>query len=236
MTLNTPKALLKVGTKTILGHILDKVFQVDNISNIYIISNHRFYESFNNWLKSAKLGEKIEILDDGTTSNEDRLGAIGDINFALKTKKIDDNLLILGSDNLFEFNLKKFVEFGEAKKPFASLALYDVKDIKKARLYGIAVLKKGSDEIEDFEEKPETPKSTLAATAIYYCPKEKTRELDAYLEAGISKDAPGNFVKWLSKKESVYGYVFKEKWFDIGSQESLRKADEEYKKKGEVKC
>jgi len=236
LTLNKPKALLQVGGRTILERVIEELFTLDECEAAYIVSNDKFYKSFCDWVSSESAkkiskGKKVEVLNDSTTSNDDRLGAIGDINFAVSKLAIKDDLLVLGSDNLFGFKLRDFADFALSKRPCASLALYDVKDIKKATLYGIAVLKEGTSEITDFQEKPKEPKSTLAATCVYFYPKEKVSFLTEYMKSGLSKDAPGNFVKWLSTKEKVHGYVFDEKWYDIGDKASLAKADDEYRKK-----
>ncbi len=158
LTLNKPKALLEVGGKNILERVLDSVFTIEECSDIYIISNEKFYNTFDSWVKESPFQKKIKVLNDGTTSNEDRLGAIGDINFVLEKTGILDDFLVLASDNLFGFSLRDFVNFSLSKKPNASLALYDIKDIKRASLYGIAVLKKGTGEIIDFQEKPKNRK------------------------------------------------------------------------------
>jgi len=232
LTLNKPKALLDVGGKTILERVLEKVFELQDCDAIYIVSNEKFYKSLADWVKGISAKVKIEVFDDGTTSNEDRLGAIGDINFVVKKAKINDDCLVLGSDNIFDFDLKNFIKFAKSKSPHASLALFDIKNIEKASLYGIAVMKEKGEEVIDFQEKPKEPKSTLAATAIYYYPKEKVSLLEEYMKGAMTKDAPGNFIKWLRLSEAVYGYVFRENWYDIGDKESLKQADEEFKRRG----
>lgn len=231
LTLNKPKALLEVGGRAILDRVLESVFTVKECDGVYIVTNDRFYDGFLGWLENARYSVKIEVLHDGTFSNEDRLGAIGDINFTIERAKLDSDLLVLGSDNLFDFKMRDFVDFAVLKSPNASLCLYDIKDKRKAPLYGIAVLKRKTGEITDFEEKPKNPKSTLAATAIYYYPREKANLVGEYMKSSLTKDAPGNFIKWLKAKEPVYGYVFKGKWYDIGDKVSLKKADDEFREK-----
>jgi len=236
LTLNTPKALLDVGGKTILERVLIDALSIDICDSACIVSNHKFYQSFCDWVErhtdnGLYLGKKVHVVDDMTTSNETRLGAIGDIHFAVDKLGMDDDLLVLGSDNLFGFDLRYFIDFAVSKSPSASLALYDVKDLKNASLYGIAIIDDAKKEIIDFQEKPENPKSTLAATAIYYYPRIKIASLNEYMKSGLVKDAPGNFVKWLNTKEKVYGYVFTEKWYDIGDIASLEKANEEFRQK-----
>lgn len=236
LTINLPKALLDVGGKSILLRILEKMSGIDGCNEYFLVSNEKFYKSFCSYLirdevKKVMKKRKIKVLNDKTASNETRLGAIGDINFAVESCNIDDDVIVLGSDNLFDFNLAKFIDFAKSKAPSASLALYDIKNIKLAGLYGISMLDKNTNELLDFQEKPNDPKGTLAATAIYYYPKDKLTLLKEYMAAGNSKDAPGNFIKWLKEREKVYGFVFEEKWYDIGDKESLGKADKEYRKK-----
>jgi len=231
LTLNKPKALLEVGGKVILERVLGSIFLIKECDGIYIVTNAKFFAVFKDWVNNKNFGNRINVLNDGTSSNDDRLGAIGDIDFTINKGSIDDDVLVLGSDNLYNFRMRDFVDFAKSKKPCASLALHDVGDLEKARLYGIAVLKEGSSEIIDFEEKPKMPKSTLAATAVYFYPKEKVKLIREYMKSSLTKDAPGNFIKWLKTKEPVYGFVFKEKWYDIGDKESLKKADSEYRRK-----
>jgi len=233
LTLDKPKAFLEVGGKIILERVLEKIFSIKGCNEAYIVTNNRFYRFFVEWTRQttnpAFKDKKIDILNDGTTSNDNRLGAIGDINFVLERRRIDDDIIVVGSDNVFDFDLRTFIKFARSKGEAACVALYDVADIKKASLYGIAVLKNPDGQIEDFQEKPKEPRSTLAATAIYYYPKMKVARFKEYMESGMSKDAPGNLIKWLNNTEKVFGFVFKDKWYDIGDLESLMKADKDYK-------
>lgn len=235
LTLNTPKALLEVGGKTILERVFESIFSVEACTEAIIVSNDKFYPNFCEWVQDMKnkpafSGKNIEVVNDGTTSNDTRLGAIGDIEFAINKYNIEEDMLVLGSDNLFEFDMREFVKFALSKRPSATLALYDIKNLEKASLYGIAVADEKDSRILDFQEKPKDPKSTLAATAIYFYPKEKMEDFKSYMKSDMPKDAPGNFIKWLNTKESVYGYIFENNWYDIGDIDSLNKADAEYKK------
>ena len=232
LTLDTPKALLKVGGKAILERIMENAFSIKDADRAVIVSNDKFYKGFSEWVGGVKgkpfmNGKAIEVLNDGTTSNETRLGAIGDIAFAIDRMKFDDDLLIMGSDNLFEFNLQDFTDFARSKEKHAALAFYDIRDIKLAHLYGIGHVDKDG-AVLDFQEKPKEPKSTLAATAIYYYPKEIVPLFKEYTDSGMSKDAPGNFIRWLISKQKVYGFVFTEKWYDIGDLKSFKIADKLY--------
>lgn len=229
LTLDRPKPLVKVGGQTILERLLRKLEAIKSCDEVYIVTNDKFHGMLVKWVQGRNFSVKIDIINDKTTSNEDRLGAIGDINLVLESAKPKDDVLIVAGDNLFEFDISDFVDFSNKKKS-VGVALFDVKDKKLAQKYGIVSL---DDErkIDDFQEKPERPKSTLASTGIYYLPAEKLELFNEYMGTGLAKDAPGNFVKWVSEKDKVFGYVFTEGWYDIGDKDSLEKADIEYRQK-----
>lgn len=234
LTLDRPKPLVKVGGKTILERLLRKLESIESCDEVYIVTNDKFHGMVEKWLKGKSFSVRISVINDLTTSNEDRLGAIGDIDLVLGKKKPNDDILIVAGDNLFEFSISDFLDKVKKADKFG-VALYDVKDMKLAQRYGIVSLDEDS-HIKGFQEKPASPQSTLASTGIYYFPKKKLSMLEDYMQTAMVKDAPGNFVKWLSEKEKVYGYVFNEGWYDIGDKNSLEKADIEYREKelGEI--
>lgn len=234
LTENQPKPLLKIAEKAIVEHILEKISEIDEIRDVYIITNNKFYSHFSEWVDEykSKTRLKIKVINDGTKSNDDRLGAIGDIDFVIKKEKIKDDVLIVSGDNLFEFGLLG-IYAEHKKKNRAIIALYDVKRLEEAKKFGIVMADENL-KITGFEEKPLIPKSTLASIGIYFYPKNSINKIGQYLKEGNSKDAPGYFIKWLHQREHVHGYVFDSdthKWFDIGSHESLKEADEHYRKK-----
>jgi glucose-1-phosphate thymidylyltransferase len=230
LTLDKPKALLKVGGISMLDRLVRKIELIPSCKRIIIVTNEKFHKSFKAWADSGKLTIETTVINDGTKTNETRLGAIGDIDLVLEESGIDDDLLITGSDNLFEEDLTGFLNFCGAKKPFSSTGLSDIGDKTLAVKYGVCSLDENS-RITDFEEKPSAPRSTLAAVAIYFIPKEKIVKVSEYMKTDLPKDAPGNLVRWLAKSDKVFGYVFKGAWYDIGDIDSLRRADEEFKKK-----
>ena len=229
LTLDRPKSLIKVGGKTILGRLLNKLEGLGYCDEVYIVTNNKFADMVETWVSSRSFSMSVFIVNDMTNSNEDRLGAVGDINLVLEEKGVEDDVLILAGDNLFEFEISEFVSFSREKEKL-SVALFDVKDLTLAQKYGIVMLDKDN-KIEAFQEKPEKPKSTLASTGIYYLPKGKVPLVSDYMKTGLVKDAPGNFVKWTSEQDAAYGYVFTEGWYDIGDKNSLEKADIEYRNK-----
>ena len=231
LTLDKPKPLLPVSGRAIIEYGLDSVEKVNEIDLIYVITNDKFIDHFSKWAKQIKTKKKIIVINDKTLSNEDRLGSVGDIDFAIDDQGIDDDLLVLAGDNLFDFGLKDFIDY--SKKKGTSVVVYDVEDRELAKQYGIVELDKDS-KIVDFLEKPQNPPSTLASTCLYLFRKEDLGLLKKYESEGNKLDKSGDFINWLRKNKDVYGYVPKGKWYDIGDLKSLEEAEQYYKEgKGE---
>jgi len=228
LTLDKPKALIDIAGKPIIEHLINKIIELGSIDEIIIITNHKFYDNFKNWLNNNPQKIKIQIFDDGTTDNENRLGAIGDVIFGLDQAKINDHILWLSSDNIFNFNLKRMSDlFIEKNKDV--IAAYDVKDINEAKKMGVLTADKNG-KIIDFEEKPEEPKSTLCSPGYYIFTSDTIKLFNTYVKEGNPPDKPGDFIKWLYKKKDVYIYTYDrpdDKWFDIGTMETLALAEKE---------
>jgi glucose-1-phosphate thymidylyltransferase len=195
--------------------ILDKVRETD-ADEIHLVTNARFATSFEHWAE----GTDVRVHDDGTMSNEDRLGAIGDIRFV----GLDDDLLAIAGDNLFEFSLREFEAFWRARPGSSCVAVHDVGDRELAKKYGIVEVDE-AERIRGFVEKPDEPPSTLAATATYLFAREHVRLISTYLDKGNPPDQPGNFVAWLHRREPVYAYRFDGSWWDVGDHTQLLAAD-----------
>ena len=226
LTENTPKPLLAVAGKPIIEHIVEKLEHITLINRIYVITNGKFEQHFKNWLAGFESGKAIEIINDGTNNNEDRLGALGDINFIINLKGIDDDFLVVAGDNLFEMPLSDVVNFFKKRKSNV-IVLHDVLDFELAKHYGIVEVRNGI--VANFEEKPKSPKSTLASTGIYMFPKKTVELIKKYVAQGNNADKTGNFIEWLHKRDNVLSYVTDKRWYDIGTVEQLKKADREYK-------
>jgi len=226
-----PKQLLLVAGKPILSYIIEKVAALDSIDEIVVVCNARFFDDFKEWDNSfkhncgSKFNKKITVLNDGTTCKEERLGAIGDICFAISSLNLNDDLLIVGGDNLFVDDLADLMNSFFSKG--SSILLNDVEDFEKAKLYGIAHLDEGG-RIVAFEEKPEKPTSTLASTLIYALQKKDLSLLREVVRLGIA-DRTGDFIRYAAKQRDIYGLPIKGKWFDIGSLEQLNEATEAFK-------
>jgi len=229
LTIDKPKPLLEVGSKTITDRLVEKIGMVKTIDHVYIVTNQKFFPHFEKWAASARRGIKVGVVNDRTLTNETRLGAIGDMELVVREMKVNDDMLVLGGDNLFEFELSAFISFAQGKKG-AAVAVRDVGDFEEAKKYGIVMTDK-ADKVVEFAEKPEQPRSTLAALCVYYFPKETLKLLKEYLDKGLNKDAPGHYISWLSQNYRVYAYKTAGEWFDIGDKRLLELADDIYKKK-----
>lgn len=225
LTIDKPKALLEIKGQTVLGNILKKVEEIPEINEAIIVSNNKFFKQFEEWQRnfSSKSRLKIKVLNDGTQSNDDRLGSIGDLVFAISTEKINENFLAIHGDNLFNFNLKEPFLYFKNKKTNV-VGLYDVANYEKAKQLGNAKIDKNG-KIINFIEKPANPETTLASTGIYFYLCETISLIEDYYSKNKS-DASGNFLEFLFKKVNLYGYIFSHKYqyFDIGTLEALEQA------------
>jgi len=229
--LENPKPLLKVGGEPILDRILDKVARVKGASEVYIVVNNKFFDNFKRWLDGSAHRGKPSLVNDGTDSNETRLGAMKDIELVVDQKAIDDDLLVIAADNLFDFDLTSFLAFTLKHQDGATVALYDIKDLDAAKRYGVVKIDEAS-RVVGFQEKPLKPDSTLVSTGIYYFPKDTLAFIKEYNAKPAQKlDAPGYYISWLAMMNKVYGFTFREPWYDIGDIETYKKVDAAYTKK-----
>ncbi len=235
LTLIQPKALLPIHNTTALDNIIKKISKLKEIDKIYIITNNKFYNKFLDWYNTnhkynSNHRIKIKIINDLTNTNEERLGTIGDINFILEKEKIDDDFLIINSDNLFSFNLEPMLKSFKRKNS-TTIGVFDVKDIKIAKKIGTVKLDQNKKIIYFVEKDPNT-KTTLCSIGIYFFPKKTKEMIKIYIDERNYPDKTGDFIRWLSDKKDVHGHIFTEKegyWFDIGSMETYKKANKTLK-------
>ncbi len=226
LTLKIAKPLLPINGKPMLNFLIDKIEILNKyfpIEDIKIIVNNRFYKSFLAWKKEYNIG--AQIINDGSNSNEERLGATKDMKLAIANQKKD--WLVLGGDNLFEDDLVDFIKFSFKMRPYSSIALYDVKSKKEATRFGVVALNNRK-KIVKFQEKPKKPASTLAASCVYFFPKESVGLLDLFISQYPKNDAAGKYIEWLAEESKVFGYTVGGKWIDIGHQDSLKEAEKEF--------
>lgn len=231
LTENQPKALLPVGGRPILEHLLDKLEEVPSVETVSVVTNERFYSDFKRWSEKRSSLRPLEVISDKTRSNETRLGAIGDLLFVLRKYRFHDDLAVFAGDNLFYSPLAKFFLFAEEHRPYASLGVVDVGERERARRYGVVRID-SEGRIAEFYEKPEDPPSTLASTGVYWFAREHLNLLDRYIREGHNADRPGDYIRWLVEVDRVYAYPFEGVWFDIGDLASYQEADRLMTKKG----
>ncbi len=202
-----------------LDYLLDRIREVEDVEAIHVVTNSRFAPAFSDWAPAG-----VTVHDDGTTSNEDRRGAIGDLAFTIERAGLEgEDLLVVAGDNLVGYSLPEFVGFWRAKGGSA-IAVYEIADADELTRYGVIELD-ADDRVVGFEEKPARPRSNLAATAAYLYRAADLELLARYLAEGNPPDAPGNFVAWLHTRAPVHGYRFTGEWHDIGDARQLLEAD-----------
>lgn len=217
LTENKAKPLLEVQGKPIIDYIIEKIEHCSEIDEIYVVTNEKFYNHFCEWQKERKSKRRIHIINDKTTGNGSRLGAIGDIDYVISTQHVFDDFLVIAGDNLFSFQIAEFIQFYK-KYETTVVALYDTKDKKRiAGRLGCIELDK-TNRVRGFEEKPENPKTTLAATACYLFPQEDLHFIREALEEKHF-DRPGDLIKFIAEKKPVYGFQFAGYWYDVGTHE-----------------
>jgi glucose-1-phosphate thymidylyltransferase len=221
LTLDRPKALLPVGGRPMLEHLLERLEPVEGLAEIYVVTNSKFAGQFRDW--AAGYDGNVQILDDGTGDEESRLGAIGDLGFAIESERIDDDLIVLAGDNLFSASLAPFAEFAR-ERDAPALGVYDVGDLEAIRRYNAIELAEDG-RVTFFHEKPDEPRSTLTGIALYYYPRRLLPLVGQYLAEGNNPDQPGRLVEWLYSRTAVYAWPVSGRWFDIGSKETLEEAD-----------
>lgn len=227
LTENTPKSLLPLNGKPILDYLIEKLEKVSEIDDVYLVTNNKYISNFEQWLETYKGRLKISLLNDMTNSNEERLGAIGDIMLSIDHFGINEDLLISATDAYFEFNLNNFVEYFNLINSDLVLAK-KYENREELKRLGVANLSK-TGTITLMEEKPQEPKSDIAIFATYIYKKETLPLFHLYKSEGRNMDAPGNFVSWLYQQKPVNAFVVEQEIFDIGTVDSYNKADQKTK-------
>lgn len=235
LTDNQAKPLLPVAGRPMIDHVIEKLVgklpaSADPIiDEIHVVTNNKFTPHFTKWAQEhggAYAGRPLRVWNDGTLTNEDRLGAIGDIKFVLDKTKLDDDLIVVAGDNLFSDDLSEYVK--TAREKGILVGVYDVKDLQEIRKYNNLGLDPDG-RITFFEEKPQEPKSTITAIALYHYPRTALPLIHKYIAEGNNPDQPGRLVQWLYPRVPCYTYEIKGQWLDIGSKETYEEAQHQFK-------
>lgn len=224
LTENFPKPLLEVQGKTILDWLIDDMDKTGEIDEYIVISNHKFAEHFNSW--AEKKSQKITVVDDGTSTNETRLGAVCDIQFAIEKLQLDDSMIVLAGDNLLDFSLSTFIKYAVRKNASCIMRYYE-SDFSKLLKCGVVEIDE-NDKILSMTEKSPTPKTNWCCPPFYFYTKKDTKLVKKGIESGCGTDAPGSFIAWLSTVSDVYAMEMPGKRYDIGNLESYEKVKKEY--------
>ena len=231
LTLTQPKPLLKVAGKPMIEHVIDNLATIPHIDHAYVVTNAKFADHFQKWAETYKYPQLrfgFTIVNDGSTDDSNKLGAIGDMHLVLTKYEITDDIIVVGGDNLFSNNLSEFVEFCRQKNA-PLLALYDVGDLEEIKKYNaIEIDEEGR--IVYFEEKPAQPKSTLTGIALYYYPRSSLTLIHQYIAEGNNPDQPGRLVQWLYPRVPFYTWKVPGLWYDVGSIETLEEASRVFSK------
>lgn len=226
LTRNFPKPLLKIGNNTILGRMLDDIDTIPEIDEHIIITNHKFAHIFEDWKKSQSYIKPITIVDDGTETNETRLGAVCDLLYAIGKLNINDDLLVVAADNLLFFSFREFVDFAKEKNS-SCIMCHNQPSIAKLQRTGVVVLDEG-DKVVDMEEKPQKPKSHWAVPPFYIYKKADLPLIRHSVENGCGKDAPGNLAHYMVDNTVMHAWKMSAGRFDIGSPDTYHEACEKF--------
>ena len=224
LTENFPKPLLEVQGKTILDHLIDDIDAMGAVDEYVVISNHKFAHHFENWAKDKP--QKITVVDDGTSSNETRLGAVRDIQFAIDTLSLDDDALVIAGDNLLDFSLTKFIAYAQDKKTSCIMRYFEQSE-QKLHKCGVVEIDE-NDRILSMEEKPAEPKTHWCCPPFYFYTKDDARLVKVGIERGCGVDAPGSYIAWLAGEVPVHAMEMPGRRYDIGNLESYEKVQKEY--------
>lgn len=226
LTRNQPKPLLPVAGKPMLEHVLDNIATIPEIDHGYVVTNEKFESHFVDWAREYQglnLRFGFTIINDHTTDESNRLGAIGDLHLVLTERNLDDDILVIGGDNLFSQDLREFGKYCLEKNAPVT-GVYDVGDLEQIKKYN-AIEVDENQRITYFEEKPQDPKSTLTGIALYYYPKWTLPLIRQYISEGNNPDQPGRLVQWLYPREPFYIWKVPGLWYDVGSIETLEEAN-----------
>lgn len=224
LTKNYPKPLIDINGKKILEWLIDDLEKDKNIDEYILISNHKFIDIFNKWKETRK--ENITIIDDGSITNETRLGAVIDLKLAIDKLNIDDDILVMAGDNVLDFSLDKFINYYKKKNTSVVMRNY-IDEIEKLRKTG--VLELDGDLVIDMEEKPDNPKSHYGCPPFYIYKKEDLKLIDKAINNKCATDAPGSLVSFMCKETKINAFLMPGSRYDIGSIESLENVRKIYK-------
>ncbi len=232
LTLTRPKPLLPVAGKPMIDYVLDNVAAIPGIDRVYIVTNAKFADQFQKWAddyRAAKSPLDFTIVNDGSTDDSNKLGAIGDLNLVVTREKLDDDVIVVAGDNLFSEPLADFGRICREKNA-PVLAVYDVGSLEDIKKYN-SITFDSTGRITFFEEKPKHPTNTVTGIALYFYPRSALPLIQQYVAEGNNPDQPGRLVQWMYPRMPVYVWNVPGIWYDIGSKETLEEANRIFARK-----
>ncbi|MFC1514972.1 nucleotidyltransferase family protein [Candidatus Omnitrophota bacterium] len=226
LTKDIAKPLLPIRGKPIVEYIVNKVQHISDVDEIIVVCNDKFHKQFQKWVDNCASMVPITLVNDGSRNEHDKLGAISDLAYVYGTRKIDDDVIVLGGDNIFDFCLSEFIEFARSTRGGNTVGIYDMDGKYKPGKFGVVKLADNR-RVIDFIEKPQGTngsKRHLVSMCLYYFPKEKISMIDEYARLGHDLDKIGSFIQWLAKEDNVFGHVFDGTWLDIGDIDAYAEA------------
>ncbi|HSD46850.1 MAG TPA: nucleotidyltransferase family protein [Pyrinomonadaceae bacterium] len=225
LTLNQPKPLLPVAGKPMLEHVLDNIATIEDITHAYVVTNNKFATHFESWARAYRpdLHFGFTIVNDGSTDDSNKLGAIGDLHLVMTKHDINEDIIVVGGDNLFSNDLAAFGAYCKQQNAPVT-GVYDVGDLEAIKKYNAIDIDE-QNRIVYFEEKPKVPKSTLTGIALYYYPASTLPLIHQYIAEGNNPDQPGRLVQWLYPRVAFYVWKVPGLWYDVGSIETLEEAN-----------
>ena len=227
LTENFPKPLLKVGSKSILERMFDDIDEIADVDEHIIVTNHKFAKCFEDWKHEMQYKKPIRIVDDGTTTNEGRLGAVRDLLLAIEAFNVDDDIMVLAADNILDFSFQGFVDFFKEKETSVIMCHYEP-ELKRLQRTGVIELDPNN-RVLQMQEKPQEPVSNWAVPPFYIYAKKDLPLIKDCMNHGCGFDAPGNLAHYLVDKTIVHAWQMPGHRFDIGSMDSYREAQELFK-------
>lgn len=230
LTKDQAKPLLPVAGRPVVRYVIERLRTAPGLKKLWLVTNARFANDFRAFARRSRLGASLTVLSDGTRDEAHRLGAIGDLRLAIQRAPIRNDLVVVGGDNLFTFELAPFIRFAQAHRPFVTMGVVDLGSKRRvAKRYGVVRLGRGG-VVEELQEKPARPKTSLAALCLYWFDRRALSSVEEYLGTGQNPDAPGHLIAWLVKRRQVYGFRFAQGlWYDIGNLAVYERAQQEFR-------